>query len=450
MRKIGRYLVRGRLGRGGMSTVLKVAMPVTGKIVALKLLDPMEPLPAVVGASELRRLFLAEAVTLAGLHHPNTADVWDVDEHRGRPFFIMEYFCTTLASLIGEGKVVEESTRMLESGKVFHYGQQVLAGLACLHQAGIIHRDIKPANLFITDQDVVKIADFGMAKLAGEPFPEVPNLAIGSPYYAAPEQEAAPGQVDGRADLYSTGVMLYRLLTGRLPEGSFLSPGALQPVVGDLWDDFLQRALAADPVQRFASAVDMLRALVELQQEWESRKELACRLAPEAVSVGQGVSGGKRILRREAVKVDARQARKVFGVNPLWRPLYPHVGDFHVDGDETVVDRSTGLIWQRQGSEFPLNWEQAHEYVEWLSREMHSGSTSWRLPTVDELLSLLAPVNELGDYCQPSPFDPSKRWLWSIDRRSFVAAWFVNMDTGFVGWQDFSCFYYVRAVCSLD
>ncbi|OIP44598.1 MAG: serine/threonine protein kinase [Deltaproteobacteria bacterium CG_4_10_14_3_um_filter_60_8] len=449
MRKIGRYIVRGRLGRGGMSTVFKAAMPVTGKIVALKLLDPLEPLPALVGVGELRRLFIAEAVTLAGLHHPNIADVWDVDEQAGRPFFVMEYFCATLASLIGEQQVVEEPTRMLDSDKVLHYGQQVLAGLVCLHQAGIIHRDIKPANIFITDQDTVKIADFGMAKLAGEPFPEVANLAIGSPYYAAPEQEAAPGQVDGRADLYSAGVMLYRLLTGRLPMGSRVSPGDYQPLAGDLWDGFLQRALAVAPGQRFADAGAMLRALLELQRQWESRKEQACRLGPEVEVAAARAVGEKRALRCEAVKVDARQARALFGVNPLWRPLYPHVSDFHVDDEVTVVDRATALIWQRRGSEFPLTWEQAHAYVEWLNRERLSGRTGWRLPTVDELLSLLEPVNELGDYCQPTPFDPSKRWLWSIDRRSFVAAWYVNMDTGFVGWQDFSCFYYVRAVCSL-
>ncbi len=99
----------GILGRGGMSTVYKVAMPYTGKIVALKLMTPPELLVDLLGLAELKGLFLAEATTMAQLNHPHIADVWDVDEHRGMPFFIMEYFCNNLGTMIGEDDKAEKT-----------------------------------------------------------------------------------------------------------------------------------------------------------------------------------------------------------------------------------------------------------------------------------------------------------------------------------------------------
>ena len=95
-----------------------------------------------------------------------------------------------------------------------------------------------------------------------------------------------------------------------------------------------------------------------------------------------------------------------------------------------------------------MTWEQAHEYVGHLSATRFSGHATWRLPTVAELLSLLSEIPHGDDLCIPSLFAQDRRWLWSCDRRSFVAAWYVSVDLGFVSSQDFSCSYFVRAVCS--
>lgn len=278
MRKIGRYEIKGLLGRGGMSTVYKVAMPVTGKIVALKLMSPPEILKEVMGLEELRRLFIAEAVTMARIRHPHIADVWDCDEHQGMPFFVMEFLCNNLGLFINEHFRSEEESRPLEEEKIFHYGSQVLDGLACLHQAGIIHRDIKPYNILLTDLDTVKIADFGMSKLHGEHFPNAGNLNVGSPFYAAPEQEADPDSVDGRADLYATGVMLFRMLFGVLPEPGLEQLPSPPAVLEREWTRFFQLALARKPEKRFATARKMQQALMELEQKWEQEKENVCQV----------------------------------------------------------------------------------------------------------------------------------------------------------------------------
>lgn len=219
MRKIGRYTVVGLLGKGGMSSVYKVQMPITGKIVALKYLQPSEPLLIVLGMQELKRLFTAEAITMAGLQHPHITTIMDFDhDDEGIPFYTMEYYCGNLGALIGEHDEPERPTRIMTPQLVFRYGRQMMAGLFCLHNVNIIHRDIKPYNMMVDDGNRIKICDFGLSKLHGEPFPTPSVMQVGSPYYAAPEQSSRPEEVDERADIYSLGVTLYRMICGQLPK----------------------------------------------------------------------------------------------------------------------------------------------------------------------------------------------------------------------------------------
>ncbi len=448
MRYIGRYRIQGLLGKGGMATVYKVEMPVTDKVVALKLMTPPSLLVDIMGEEELKHLFISEAVTMTGLHHPNIADVWDVDEHDGKPFFIMEFYCNNLGLFIGETFRVEERSRVLEVEKVFHYGRQVLEGLACLHQAGIIHRDIKPYNILITDQDTVKIADFGMSKLHGDPFPGPGNLKVGSPFYAAPEQEQNPDDVDERADLYSTGVMLYRMLTGELPDHHAAGGNKSITILDEEWHDFLRVAVAKNPAERFQSAGDMLHNLMELEKRWHEKKENVCRFYVPPENETTGDPDERNILRSEAAKIKPSKARNYFGLDNLWRPLARFTNDFETREGGIVVDHTTKLIWQQAGTPYHVTWEQAHHYIDRLNNDSFAGRQNWRLPTVNELTSLLTVKMDIGDYCIDPIFDSSKKWLWSADRRSYVAAWYVSMDMGFVAWQDFSCYNYLRAVCT--
>ncbi|MGD8435227.1 MAG: DUF1566 domain-containing protein, partial [Syntrophobacterales bacterium] len=132
----------------------------------------------------------------------------------------------------------------------------------------------------------------------------------------------------------------------------------------------------------------------------------------------------------------------------LWRPRHYVDNDFKEHGDTTVTDRVTGLLWQQDGSDFPMTWQEAQAYVQQLNSERFAGRSNWRLPTVTELCSLLIETGDTAALCIEPLFSQEKRWLWSADRRSFVAAWYVSVDMGFVSWQDFSCYFFVRAVCS--
>jgi serine/threonine protein kinase len=449
MKTIGRYIIRGVLGRGGMAKVFKVELPAIGKIAALKLFDPDPLLAKIVGAAKLHEYFVREATTMAGLNHPHIVAVHDFDQSGGHPFYVMDFFANNLGVLIGETYHAEHPSRPLPVDKAIDYTRQTLSGLDCLHAAGVVHRDIKPFNLLLTAWDTVKICDFGLSRWRGEGFGAPAHLKVGSPYYAAPEQENHPDTAEARADLYPVGVMLYRMLTGRLPAAvstaQFEPVCCLNPDLDSRWDDFLARALAVQPQARFASARCMLTELEKLSDHWESEKQMICARpddrAPEAGTPAT------MSLRTTPVKVAPVQARDLFGLDPLWRPRTYTANRFETGG-ATVRDHVTDLIWQKSGRAFACHWREAHAYVERLNRERFANRTTWRLPTIAELNSLITPARTPEALCIAPVFDQTLRWLWSSDRRSYMAAYYADLVLGFVGWQDLSATFHARAVCS--
>jgi serine/threonine-protein kinase len=326
--------------------------------------------------------------------------------------------------------------------------RQTLAGLACLHHHGIVHRDIKPFNLLLDERNTVKICDFGLSRLRGETLRTPQHLKVGSPWYAAPEQEQHPDSADARADVYAVGVTLYRMLTGSLPADPPQAPGACNPDLNDDWNEFILRAIARQPSERFASAAAMTAALDALEREWRARRDRTCLLTPSEPTSVSGSPPRPVRLRSTPFKCDPEQAASAFGVDALWRPAGFIRNQYTVHGQEVVRDSATDLDWQLSGSPYPLSWSEAHAYVAALNRDSFAGRTGWRLPTAPELMSLLTPTPHGADFCIEPVFDRRQHTLWSSDRRSFAAAWFVSVEMGFVAWQDFSAGSYVRATCS--
>jgi tRNA A-37 threonylcarbamoyl transferase component Bud32/Tfp pilus assembly protein PilF len=199
-----RYEILGELGRGGMGIVFKARDRRLGRVVALKRLpDNLRDHPTAVA------LFLREAQSAAALNHPNIVTIYDADQSDGNYYLTMEYLegMPLDAILKKRGKLSpRDSVRM---------GIQISTGLQFAHERGIVHRDIKTANLFFTRDRVVKIMDFGLAKMVEE-VRKAATVIGGTPYYMAPEQ-ALGERVDHRADLYAFGVTLFELLAGRVP-----------------------------------------------------------------------------------------------------------------------------------------------------------------------------------------------------------------------------------------
>ena len=443
MKYIGKYQIIGLLGRGGMGKVYKVLHPELGKIMALKLLAPNDMLEELMGTHEVRRQFIHEAKIMGRLSHPNIASVWDLDQdEKNRPFMLMEYFCLNLGTVIGETYRVEDASRPLGPPKVFQYGREILQGIARLHHAGIIHRDIKPFNMMITGQDQIKLIDFGLSKLRGEKDTGPSNLKIGSPYYTAPEQEDDPQKADARSDIYSAGMVIYRMLTGRL----LMKPGDRDleiPFFHNAWDDFFEHCLHWDRKKRYTSAEEMLNALTTLQKIWENNQETVCRLLPESGT--KTILAGSTPLRSIPVRTGPVTPETVFNVDVLGRPK-THVSNEFVQTPEGWRNQITGLEWAAQPSPFPLTWEEGQAYIDELNSTETGKDTAWRLPTVEELLTLVQPKNNPEDLCTPTVFDQTKKWLWSADTRTFTASWFLDLENGYIAAQDRTCLFYVLPV----
>jgi serine/threonine protein kinase len=448
MKSIGKYEILGLLGRGGMGRIFKVRLPVIGKIVALKLLAPNPFLADILGMDRIETLFISEAVTMAGLRHPHLLEIWDFDKDGDRYFYTMEYYCNNLGAMMGESSRHELPSRIIPTDRAIHYIRQTLHGLACLHHAGVVHRDIKPFNILITDQDTVKIGDFGLSKLRGERVGSPRNLKIGSPFYAPPEQETDPDHVDFSADLYAVAVMLYRMLTGCLPRVSPAPPASrINSDTDENWDHFLFKAISPNPQNRFSAAGQMLDALETLEADWIIRKEKACNLSDSRQTKPSATSGIKGIRpRKEPVRIGPGGARAFFGLDDLWRPRQYSNTRFHKLDRHRVLDQFTGLTWQQAGSPYPLTWKAAETYILNLNGVLPAGLSAWRLPTIDELISIVTRPAPGLDLCMEPVFDPTQKWLWSADKRSFAAAWYLSMDLGFVSWQDMTGYYYVKGV----
>ena len=270
------YEILGVIGEGGMGTVYRARHRRLNRRVVIKVLK------AHLGGADLRDRFRLEAQSSAQLQHDNIINVTDcgslVDDS---PFLVMDAL---------EGLSLKELLKKegghLPVKRVRAITRQILAGLGYAHDRGVVHRDIKPANIFICDNDRVKILDFGVAKLTApvtgvDPLhaPTADGALMGTPRYMAPEQ-ARGRTIDGRADLYAVGIVMYRMLTGEVPFGDAKklsdlllarctklppAPSTVAPQrISAPLDELVMRAIAIDPRDRFKDAYEMAGAVIRL------------------------------------------------------------------------------------------------------------------------------------------------------------------------------------------
>jgi serine/threonine protein kinase len=259
---LGKYRILDKIGRGGMGVVYRGIDETLDREVAIKAISPE------LVEDDLVRRFRAEAVTLAKVNHPNIASVYELFRDDDRLLMVMELVRgQTFEQLItAVGPLpVDRSTALVG---------QILDALGHAHRAGIVHRDLKPANLMLTDAGVVKVMDFGIARVSGTERMTSDGLMVGTPAYMAPEQVRGD-EVDGRTDLYAVGVVLYRLLTAKLPFKAETAVAMIQSQLNDRpalardvrsdlpdWlDAVLMRSLAKRPGDRYQSADEFRRAL---------------------------------------------------------------------------------------------------------------------------------------------------------------------------------------------
>ena len=256
----GRYELQEIVGVGGMAVVYKAYDNLENKIVAVKILKE-----EYTGNDEFLRRFINESKAIAVLSHPNVVKVYDVSFGDLIQYIVMEYIDgITLKEYI-------EKSGPLSWNEAVQFTLQILRGLQHAHDKGVVHRDIKPQNIMVLPDGVIKVADFGIARFARSEQVTITDKAIGSVHYISPEQ-AKGEKTDEKADLYSVGVMLYEMLTGKLP---FQAESAVSVAIMQLQKDptlprdingsiplgleqITLHAMQKDGVRRYKSASEML------------------------------------------------------------------------------------------------------------------------------------------------------------------------------------------------
>src|SRR5271170_6012699 len=283
--RVGEYEILSLLGAGGMGQVYSVRNVISGRLEAMKIL-----LPDFGAEAELASRFTVEIRTLATFDHPNIAQLRTAFQFENQLVMIMEYVeGTTLEKLPG--------ARPILLSDALSYSNQVLAALTYAHSKGVTHRDIKPANIMVTSHGVAKLMDFGIAKSSTDPQLTRPGTTVGSVYYMSPEQVRG-GNVDARSDIYSFGVTLYEMLTGRRPfqgENAYnvlsaqlnespVPPGQLNPSVPAGFNEVVLRAMSKTPEGRYQSAEEFRQALLKAQQGSESTASVTVPIAVQPIA----------------------------------------------------------------------------------------------------------------------------------------------------------------------
>jgi len=263
--KIGRYDIIDIIGRGGMGIVYKAADPNLDRLVAIKMMTG-----GYASTPELLKRFFREAQSTGGLQHPNIVTIFELGDHGGNPYLVMEY-------LEGESlDSVIKSRRPISLFETLSIMIEVCHGLSYAHGRGIVHRDIKPANIMVSSEGAVKIVDFGIAHIGDKNVTSTGQL-IGSLGYMSPEQLNGRA-IDSRSDIFSTGVVLYQLCTHAMPFDGQSMAAMLLKIVHDPppplknfltvyppeLETIVLRALAKDREERFQSADDFALDLGQL------------------------------------------------------------------------------------------------------------------------------------------------------------------------------------------
>ena len=264
-----RYEILELIGVGGMARVYKARCHRLNRLVAIKILRD-----DLAQDAELRRRFHDESQAVAMLSHPNIVAVYDVSRSSDIEYIVME-----LIDGITLKQYMQKKGNKLNWREALHFITQIVKALGHAHSRGIIHRDIKPHNIMVLRDGSVKVADFGIARVTSGGHSTLTQEALGSVHYISPEQ-ARGSHIDARSDLYSAGVVLYEMITGRLPfEGDTpvsvaiqhinsipLSPREIDPTIPEALEAITMKAMAPNPDNRYPSADAMLADLEEFRK----------------------------------------------------------------------------------------------------------------------------------------------------------------------------------------
>ena len=298
-KKLGRYEIVGELGKGAMGVVYCARDPLLDRTVAIKTVN-MELAQDEMAEYEAR--FYQEAKAAGGLNHPNIVIIYDIGKSEKIAYMAMELLQGK------ELKTLLSSGQALPAAFAVDVAAQMAEGLAYAHEHGIVHRDIKPANIMIVRGELVKITDFGIARMRTANVQTQVGIVLGSPRYMSPEQVAGK-RAEPRSDLFSVGVILYEMLTGKPPfNGEDVTsvmfqilnfvpppPSSLNPEVPEMLDFIVAKAIAKAPADRYGNTRELAHDLRDCQRRIHAAAPVA---APGAAATAPNAATATTTSRR--------------------------------------------------------------------------------------------------------------------------------------------------------
>ncbi len=315
-RSVGRYKLEGILGRGAMAEVYKSTHPDLGRDIAVKILHPFHTqVPGFIGR------FRLEAQAAASLHHPNIVQVYDFAVSDDGLYYMVMQYINGLS--LEEYLTLEKSPLSLT--KAFWFFRQIANALDFAHKRGTIHRDVKPANIMLDTRENAYLSDFGLAKIVGVDRQTLSGMSPGTPSYMAPEHISGK-DVTSAVDIYALGVILYRMLTNRLPfEGDNLMtiitksltepaipPRTYNPAIPQSIEDIILKAMATDPEERFVDAAAMSRALANALAEAGEVIPEQSKVTPVGVIPLPGLQLDNYKVKREFIRDSSGLSKRYF------------------------------------------------------------------------------------------------------------------------------------------
>lgn len=297
----GRYEIEEVIGIGGMAVVYKAHDVANNMTVAVKIMKD-----EYIDNEEFCRRFRNESRAIALLSHKNIVKVFDVYNTPKLQYLVMEYIDgITLKEYI-------EQQHVLSWKEAVHFTTQILKALQHAHDKGVIHRDIKPQNIMLLENGDIKVTDFGIARFARSETRTITDKAIGSVHYIAPEQ-ARGGNTDARSDVYSVGVMMYEMLTGKLPfeaenavsvavmqmQADPKMPRDINPSIPEGLEEITMQAMQKDPVNRYQTASDMLIDIDDFKKDPGIRFEYRYMIDDSPTRYMNAINNTKRLQEEE-------------------------------------------------------------------------------------------------------------------------------------------------------
>jgi serine/threonine protein kinase len=412
------YEITALIARGGMGAVYKGTQKTLKRAVAIKVLPPeME-----AGDMQYAERFKREAQSMAQLSHPNIVAVFDAGETPDRLlYFVMEFVeGTDVAQLIA-------SEKRLEPQRAIQITTAVCEALAFAHEEGIIHRDIKPSNIMIDKRGRVKVADFGLAKSVNleSSLMTQSNMAMGTPDFIAPEALISGTLVDQRADIYAVGVMLYQMLTGKIPRGRFQLPSGLIPQIDPRLDAIVDKAMQTDRDHRYSTATEM-------KVDVESVGTRSAKDGSADTPVRTSSSGGEAAKKKEAGK----SARAPLLLLATAAALILGTAVWFLMDEPTEAEGGSSVS---SSSSLPASSDAALRVA---SGEL---SRSARLPVPASNASR----SDAGGSKSPAPAFPPGQWVKVLTKPEDLPAELRKPDSG-VKWEDGWLRFGVKPVRSID